>query len=58
MISTISRFSGESEFYALMRGTSAGYGTASLLKDLGVDVSDNSKIGHEVAEVRIAAFFV
>ena len=31
--------SGESEFYALVKGTSAGLGAVSMLQDLGVDIS-------------------
>ena len=36
--------SGESEFYALVKETSAGLGVVSILTDLGVDISKNTKI--------------
>ena len=32
--------SGESELYALVKGTSAGLGAVSLLKELGVDINE------------------
>ena len=35
--------SGESELYALVKGTSAGPGAVSTLKDLGVDISKNTQ---------------
>ena len=47
--------SGESEFYVLVKGTSAGLGAVSLLKDLGVDTSENTKIDKAVLEVRVDA---
>ena len=51
----ISLSSGESEFYALLKGTSAGLGAVLMLKDLGVDIKKNTKIDKEVLEVRIDA---
>ena len=39
----VAQSSGESEFYALVKGTSAGLGTVSMLKDLGVDISKNTE---------------
>ena len=47
--------SGESEFYALVKGTSAGLGAVSMLKDLGVDISKNTQIDKAVLEVRVDA---
>ena len=47
--------SGESEFYALVKGTSAGLEEVSMLKDLGVDISINIQIDKAVLEVRIDA---
>ena len=35
---------GESEFDAMVKGTSAGLGAATMLKYLGVDTSKNIKI--------------
>ena len=36
--------SGESEFYALVKGKSAGLGAVSILKDLGAYISKNTQI--------------
>ena len=36
--------SGKSEFYAQVKGTSAGLGAVSMLKDLGVGISKNTQI--------------
>ena len=47
--------SGESEFYALVMGTSAGPGAVSTLKDLGVDMSKNNKFDKAVLELRVDA---
>ena len=47
--------SGESEFHALVKGTSAGLGAVSMLKDLGVDISENTKIDKAILEVRVDA---
>ena len=47
--------SGESEFYALVKWSSAGLGAVSMLKDLGVDVSEVKKNGQAVLEVRLDA---
>ena len=47
--------SGKSEFYAVVKGTSAGLGAVSMLKDLGVDISKNTKIDKTVLEVRVGA---
>ena len=44
-----------SEFYALVKGTSAVLGAVSMLKDLGVDISKNTKFDQAVLEVRIVA---
>ena len=44
--------SGELEFYTLVKGTSAGLGAVSMLKDLGVDTSKNTNIDKVVLEVR------
>ena len=44
---------GESEFYALLKGTSAGFGAVSMLKDLRVYISNNTQIDKAVLEVRI-----
>ena len=46
---------GESEFYVLVSGTSAGLGAVSMLKDLGADISKNTQIGQAFLEVRIDA---
>ena len=43
------------EFYALVKGRSAGLGAVSVLKDLGVDINENTKIDKAVLEVRIDA---
>ena len=45
----------ESEFYALVKGTSAGLGAVSMLKDLRVDISRNAQIDKAALEVRIDA---
>ena len=45
--------SGESEFYALVKGTPAGLEAVSMLKDLGVDISKNSYINQALLEGRI-----
>ena len=47
--------SGESEFYALVKVTSAGLGAISMLKDLGVDIGKNTKIDKAALEVRVDA---
>ena len=47
--------SGESEFYALVKETSAGLGVVSILTDLGVDISKNTKIARAILEVRVDA---
>ena len=47
--------SGESGFYALVKGISAGLGAVSMLKDLGVDIRKNTKIGKAILEVRVGA---
>ena len=44
----------ESEFYALVKGTS-GLGAVSMLKDLGVDISIITMIDKAVLEVRVDA---
>ena len=44
-----------SEFDALVKGTSPGLGAVLTLKDLGVDISKNTKIDKAVLEVRIDA---
>ena len=49
----ISSSSAESEFYDMVKRTPAGLGAVSMLKDLGVDVSENSKIGKVILEVRL-----
>ena len=46
---------GVSEFYALVKGTSAGLGAVSMLKDLGVGISKNTKIDKAALEVRVDA---
>ena len=48
--------SGVSEFDALVKGTLAGLEAVSMLKDLRVDISINTKIDKAVLEVRIDAF--
>ena len=40
--------SGEPEFFALVKGTSAGLGAVSVLIGLGVDISKNTKIDKAV----------
>ena len=40
--------SAESEFYALVKGRSAGVGAVSMLKDLGVNISKSDKAVVEV----------
>ena len=45
----------ESELYTLVKGTSAGLGAVSMLKDLGVNISKNTKIDQAVIEVRTGA---
>ena len=45
----------ESEFYAMVKGTSAGLGAVSTLKDLGVDISNNTKIDKAVLRGRVDA---
>ena len=47
--------SGESEFYALVKVTSAGLGAVTMLKDLGVDISKNTQSDNTVLEVRVDA---
>ena len=47
--------SGESEFYNLVKGTSAGLGAVSMLKELGVDNCNKTKIDNAVLEVRVDA---
>ena len=47
--------SGESEFCGLVKGTSAGLGAHSMLKDLGLEISKNTKIDKAVLEVRFDA---
>ena len=47
--------SGESEFYALAKETSAGLGAVSMLKDFGVDINKNTKSDKAVLEVRVDA---
>ena len=47
--------SGESEFYALVKWTSAALGAVSMLEDLGVDISQNTHIDKAVPEVRVDA---
>ena len=47
--------SGESEFYALVKGTSAGLGAVAMLNDLGVNISKNTKIDKAALEVRVDA---
>ena len=47
--------SGESEFHALVKETSVGFGAVSTVKDLGVDISKNTKIDRAVLEVRLDA---
>ena len=44
--------SGESEFHALVKGTSAA---VSMLEDLGVYISKNTKIDKAALEVRVDA---
>ena len=44
-----------SEFYALVKETSAGLGAVSMPKDLGVDTSQSTKIDKAVLQVRIDA---
>ena len=51
----IALISGESEFYASVKGTSAGLGAVSMLKDLGVDNCKKTKIDKAVLEVRVDA---
>ena len=47
---------GESEFYApVKRQTSAGLRPVSTLQDLGVDMSENTKIDRAALEVRVDA---
>ena len=46
---------GESELYDMVKETSAGLGAVSKLKDLGVDMSKNTKIDKAVLEVRVDA---
>ena len=55
MQGVIALSSGESEFYALLKAKSAGLGAVSMLKDLGVDISKNTRIARAVLEVRIDA---
>ena len=43
--------SAESELYALVKGRSAGVGAVSMLKDLGVNISKNTKSDKAVVEV-------
>ena len=45
--------SGESEFYSPVKGTSAGLGAASMLRDSGVDISINTKIDEAVLFVTL-----
>ena len=40
----IASSSGETAFHELVKGTSAGLGAVSMLKDFGVDISKNTKI--------------
>ena len=47
--------SGESEFYALVKGTSAGLGAVPMLRDLGVDINKNTKVDKAAPEVKIDA---
>ena len=47
--------SGESEFYALGKGASARLGAVSMLKDFGVDISENTQIDKAEVGVRIDA---
>ena len=51
----ISLSTGESEFYSLVKGTAAGLGAVSMLKDLGVDLTENAKRDRPVVEVRMDA---
>ena len=51
----IALISGESEFYASVKGTSAGLGAVSMLKNLGVDNCKKTKIDKAVLEVRVDA---
>ena len=44
-----------SEFYALVKETSAGLGAVSMLEDLGVDSSKSTQIDKAVLEVRVDA---
>ena len=46
---------GRVRVYALVKGTSAGLGAVSMLKDLGVDTSKNTQIDKAVLEVRVDA---
>ena len=44
-----------SEFYVLVKETSAGLGAVSELEDLGVDISKRTQIDKAVLEVRVDA---
>ena len=46
----ISRSSGESEFYSLVRGVAAGLGAVAMLRDLGVELT-----GDATVEVKVDA---
>ena len=51
----ISLSSGESEFYSLLKGTAAGIGAVSMLKDVGVDLTNNNKFEQPAVEIRVDA---